>query len=138
MAGAEAGDRRRARARPGHAETPAKILLENGTRYAHEGKLQFADVTVDPTHGQFPAARHRAESGAVLLPGMYVRAMLGEGQLPQGLLAPQQGITRDPKGNASALVVDTRGQGRGRAPCRCRARSAINGWSMTVWPPATG
>jgi membrane fusion protein (multidrug efflux system) len=39
------------------------------------------------------------------LPGMYVRALVGNGVRPQGILVPQQGIARDPQGNATALVV---------------------------------
>jgi len=42
---------------------------------------------------------------ALLRPGMYVNATVDEGTLPDGLLAPQQGITRDPKGSATALIV---------------------------------
>ena len=91
------------------AGTPAKIQLENGTTYGYEGKLQFADVTVDPSTGNFLLRVIVPNPKGVLLPGMYVRALLSEGQLSQGLLAPQQGITRDPKGNASALVVDVHG-----------------------------
>jgi membrane fusion protein (multidrug efflux system) len=91
------------------AGTPAKIQLENGATYGYEGKLQFADVTVDPSTGNFLLRVIVPNPKALLLPGMYVRALLSEGQLSQGLLAPQQGITRDPKGNASALVVDAHG-----------------------------
>jgi membrane fusion protein (multidrug efflux system) len=42
----------------------------------------------------------------MLMPGMYVRAVIREGTMSAGLLAPQQGIARDPRGNATALVVD--------------------------------
>jgi membrane fusion protein (multidrug efflux system) len=41
---------------------------------------------------------------------MYVRAVLNEGLLTHGLLAPQVGITRDPKGDGSALVVNRDGR----------------------------
>ena len=41
----------------------------------------------------------------MLLPGLYVRARLIEGVLPQGLLAPQAGVTRNERGQAAALVV---------------------------------
>jgi membrane fusion protein (multidrug efflux system) len=98
------------RVRSERAETPARILLEDGTRYAHEGKFQFADVTVEPTTGNFLLRAIVPNPDLVLLPGMYVRAELDEGRLPQGLLAPQQGITRDPKGAASALVVGKDGK----------------------------
>ena len=46
----------------------------------------------------------------LLLPGMYVRALVDEGVLTSAVLAPQQGITRDPSGKASALVVDRTGK----------------------------
>jgi membrane fusion protein (multidrug efflux system) len=98
------------RVRSDGAGTPATIQLENGSTYGYQGKLQFADVTVDPTTGNFLLRAIVPNPKALLLPGMYVRAVLNEGQLQQGLLAPQQGITRDPKGNASALVVDSQGK----------------------------
>ncbi|MFI4890818.1 MAG: efflux RND transporter periplasmic adaptor subunit [Steroidobacterales bacterium] len=98
------------RVRSQRAETPARILLEDGTRYAHDGKFQFADVTVEPTTGNFLLRAIVPNPELVLLPGMYVRAEVDEGELPQGLLAPQQGITRDPKGDASAMVVDKDGK----------------------------
>jgi membrane fusion protein (multidrug efflux system) len=87
------------------ASTPARILLEDGTRYAHDGKFQFADVSVDPTTGNFLVRAIVPNPELLLLPGMYVRAEVDEGELAQAVLAPQQGITRDPKGDASALVV---------------------------------
>ena len=86
--------------------TPAKILLQDGSEYSHEGKLQFADVTVDPTTGNLMLRVIVPNPEGLLMPGMYVRAIVSEGVLPNGVLAPQQGITRDPKGSATALVVD--------------------------------
>ena len=94
------------RVRAGGAGTSAKIVLENGTEYAHEGKLQFADVTVDPTTGGFLLRAIVPNPDYILMPGMYVRAVISEGVMSNGLLAPQQGIARDPKGNATGLVVD--------------------------------
>lgn len=87
------------------AGTPAKISLENGSSYAQEGKLQFADVTVDPNTGSFLLRVLVPNPKNTLMPGMYVKALLNEGVRKQALLAPQQGITRDPKGGATALVV---------------------------------
>ena len=62
----------------------------------------------------------------MLLPGMFVRAIVEEGVLEQAILAPQQGVTRDAKGNASALVVDADEQG---------GRAAASSWTA---PSATG
>ena len=98
------------RAQSGGADSPAKIVLADGRAYEHEGKLQFADVTVDPTTGDFLLRAIVPNPNGVLLPGMYVRALLNEGVLPHGVLAPQQGITHDPKGNASAWIVNKDGK----------------------------
>jgi len=98
------------RAQSGGADSPAKIELADGRTYDQQGKLQFADVTVDPTTGDFLLRVIVPNPNGVLLPGMYVRALIDEGVLAQGVLAPQQGITHDPKGNASALVVNKAGK----------------------------
>ena len=90
--------------------TPVKILLEDGSTYAHEGKLQFADVSVDPTTGSFALRVIVPNPEHVLLPGMYVRAVLDKGTSPSALLVPQAGISRDPKGGATAMVVDKDGK----------------------------
>ena len=98
------------RVQAGAAGAPTKIVLENGEAYAVEGKLQFTDVTVDPTTGNFLLRVIVANPNQVLMPGMYVRAVIGEGVIPQGTLAPQRAITRDPKGGATALLVNRDGK----------------------------
>ncbi len=97
------------------AAAPAKILLENGAAYPHEGQLQFSDVTVDPSTGNFLLRAIVPNPHLLLLPGMYVRAILNEGLLTQALLAPQVGITRDAKGNGSAMVVNRGGKVEARS-----------------------
>ena len=93
-------------ARPGPVESRVKLLLEDGTPYSRTGVLQFRDVTVDPTTGSVVLRMVFPHPDAVLLPGMFVRATVEEGVLEQAILAPQQGVTRDARGNASAMVVD--------------------------------
>ncbi|OPY13590.1 MAG: Multidrug resistance protein MexA precursor [Syntrophus sp. PtaB.Bin001] len=83
-----------------------KLILEDGTPYPLEGTLQFRDVTVDPTTGSFILRIVFPNPKGVLLPGMYVRAVLDEGINEQAILAPMQSISRDPKGNPLALIVD--------------------------------
>ncbi|NTX35517.1 efflux RND transporter periplasmic adaptor subunit [Myxococcus sp. CA033] len=90
--------------------TPVTILLEDGSRYEHAGSLTFSDVTVDPGTGSFALRVTVPNPDQSLLPGMYVRALVGNGLRQQGLLVPQQGIARDPKGNATALVVGKDGK----------------------------
>ncbi|ORM74249.1 efflux transporter periplasmic adaptor subunit [Pantoea wallisii] len=81
------------------------LLMQDGSAYKQPGTLEFSDVTVDETTGSitlraiFPNPDHR------LLPGMFVRARLDEGTNPNALLVPQQGVTRTPTGEASAMVV---------------------------------
>ncbi len=90
----------------GDHSSKVRIFLEDGTPYPLEGALQFADVSVDPTTGSFsqrivvPNPRH------LLLPGMFVRAVVKEGTAQQAILVPQQGVSRNSKGQAVALVVD--------------------------------
>jgi membrane fusion protein (multidrug efflux system) len=87
-------------------EGEVTLLLEDGTPYPRKGKLQFRDVTVDPTTGSVVLRMVFPNPETMLLPGMFVRAVVEEGVLDQAILAPQQGVSRDAKGNTSALVVD--------------------------------
>jgi len=96
-------------------ETPVTILLEDGTRYEHEGDLSFADVSVDPSTGSFSLRVTVPNPDHVLMPGMYVRAIISNAVLDDGILVPQQGIARDAKGNASALMVNAEGTVEQRA-----------------------
>lgn len=82
------------------------LKLGDGSDYAHEGKLQFTDVTVDPTTGSVRLRAIFPNPEGLLLPGLYVRATVNQGVDPHGILAPQQGITHDQKGEPIALVVD--------------------------------
>jgi membrane fusion protein (multidrug efflux system) len=82
------------------------LKLDDGSDYTLAGKLQFTDVVVDQSTG---AVRLRAifpNPKGLLLPGMYVRATVIEGVDPHGILAPQQAIGHDAKGDPTALVID--------------------------------
>ncbi|MGN6580795.1 MAG: efflux RND transporter periplasmic adaptor subunit [Bordetella sp.] len=86
-------------------QAEVKLVLEDGTPYPLPGKMEFSDVTVDPTTGSvivralFPNPKH------MLLPGMFVRATLSDGVAPQGLLVPQRGVTRDQRGDPTVLML---------------------------------
>lgn len=88
----------------------ARIVLEDGSEYAHAGTLEFTDVTVDPGTGSYALRVRVPNPDHLLLPGMYVRAVVGLGVRTDGVLAPQQGISRDPKGHATAMVVNAEGK----------------------------
>jgi len=83
-----------------------KLVLTDGTTYPLEGELQFRDVTVDPTTGSVILRAVFPNPDNLLLPGMFVRAVITEGMNEQAILAPQQGVTRTPKGEAVALIVN--------------------------------
>jgi len=85
---------------------PVTIVLEDGTPYPLEGELAFSDIAVDPMTGSYALRVVVPNPDNLLMPGMYVRATVNNAVLDRGLLVPQQGITRDAKGNASALVVN--------------------------------
>ncbi|BBM03437.1 efflux RND transporter periplasmic adaptor subunit [Microbulbifer sp. GL-2] len=85
---------------------PVKILLEDGSEFEHQGKLEFAEASVDPSTGSVLLRVVVPNPDSMLLPGMYVRAIVGSGVRDDAILVPQQGIARDPKGNTSAMVVN--------------------------------
>ena len=87
-----------------------RLLLEDGTPYPLEGTLQFRDVTVDPATGSFTLRIVVPNPKHLLLPGMFVRAVVQEGIEAQAILVPQQGVSRNPKGEPVALVVDEAGK----------------------------
>ncbi|HOG40097.1 MAG TPA: efflux RND transporter periplasmic adaptor subunit [Syntrophorhabdaceae bacterium] len=94
----------------GKDQTRVKLLLEDGTSYKMEGILKFSDVTVEPSTGSFILRMVFPNPKSILLPGMYVRAVIQEGVIEQAILVPQQGVFRDPKGNPFTMIVDAEGK----------------------------
>ncbi|HEY9149034.1 MAG TPA: efflux RND transporter periplasmic adaptor subunit [Gammaproteobacteria bacterium] len=84
---------------------PVTLLLEDGSRYEHEGRLAFSEMTVDPSTGSFSLRVVVPNPDNLLLPGMYVRAQVAVGVREQALLVPQQAVVRDAKGNSSVMLV---------------------------------
>tara|TARA_R110002049_G_scaffold20717_12_gene75959 strand:- start:7806 stop:8858 length:1053 start_codon:yes stop_codon:yes gene_type:complete len=84
---------------------PVTILLEDGSRYAHEGELLFSDAAVDPTTGSVAMSVLVPNPEQTLLPGMYVRALVSLAILDDAILVPQQGVSRDAKGRPYAMLV---------------------------------
>ncbi|MDM7994384.1 MAG: efflux RND transporter periplasmic adaptor subunit [Acidobacteriota bacterium] len=91
----------------GSGQRKVRLLLEDGTSYPATGTLQFRDVTVDPTTGSMTLRLVFPNPKQVLLPGMFVRAVVEEGVNEQAVLIPQQAVARDPKGNPIALLVNS-------------------------------
>lgn len=86
------------------------LLLADGSQYAELGKLQFSDVSVDPSTGNVTLRALFPNPKGNLLPGMYVRAVLTSGLNENAIAVPQQGVTRNPKGQATALLLNKEGK----------------------------
>ena len=92
-----------------------KLILEDGTTYPLEGKVQFSEVTVEQSTGTVTLRAVFPNPKQELLPGMYVRAVLETGIDEQAILVPQQAVTRNQKAEPVALVVGADGKVEQRA-----------------------
>jgi len=114
----------------GRGRKTVRLILEDGTEYPPEGMLQFRDVTVDPTTGTVTLRVVFPNPEGVLLPGMFVRAVVEEGVNPKALLVPQQAVSRDHKGNPFVFIVDPDGTAQTRPVVIDRAIG--NRWLVTA------
>ena len=89
------------------SDSAAKVALklEDGSRYAHEGTLEFSEVAVDESTGSVTLRAVFPNPDHLLLPGMFVHAELLSGVKQNAILAPQQGVTRNQRGEPTAMVV---------------------------------
>ena len=88
----------------------AALKLEDGSEYEHEGRLEFSEVTVEEGTGSVTLRAVFPNPDRILLPGMFVHAQLVAGARSDAILAPQQGVTRNPRGQAVAYVVNADNQ----------------------------
>ncbi len=91
--------------RAGDSAAKARLVLQDGTEYPHDGTLEVSEVTVDEGTGSVTLRAVFPNPDKNLLPGMFVHARLLAGVREQALLVPQQGVTRDARGEPTALVV---------------------------------
>lgn len=87
---------------------PVTVILPDGSTYPVAGKLNPADIDVDPETGTITVRAVVPNPGGDLLPGLFVRARVGQGTVPNGILVPQAAVSRDPRGRASVLVANAR------------------------------
>ena len=97
-------------AQNGTSQKKVQLILEDGSTYPLAGTLQFRDVTVDSTTGSVILRAVFSNPRGLLLPGMFVRAVFQEGVRKEAILIPQQAVSRDPKGNPTALIVNSEGK----------------------------
>ena len=91
-------------------QSKVRLVLEDGTPYPLEGTLKFTEVTVEPSTGSVTLRMVFPNPDHVLLPGMFVRAVVEQGADEAAILAPQMGVTRNPKGDPIAMVVGKDGK----------------------------
>jgi membrane fusion protein (multidrug efflux system) len=91
-------------------EAAVRLKLEDGTSYPLGGKLEFSEVSVDPTTGAVALRARFPNPQGLLLPGMYVRAMISQAVTQNAFLLPEAALTHDAKGAASVLVVGSDGK----------------------------
>jgi len=109
--------------RAGGDGASVKVVLEDGSVYGSAGKLLFSDLTVDSTTGQITLRAEVPNPNGVLLPGMYVRVRLEEARSENGLVVPQQAVTRGTSGD-TVMVVGADGK---VAPRPVKIGAAVNG-----------
>ena len=98
----------------GTSQNTVRLILENGTPYSLEGTLQFRDISVDPSTATIILRTVFPNPKGILLPGMFVRAVIEEGVNEDAILIPQQSVARDPKGNPQVMIVDAGGKAQVR------------------------
>ncbi|WP_318392390.1 multidrug efflux RND transporter periplasmic adaptor subunit AcrA [Enterobacter sp.] len=88
-----------------NGKAKVELMTNDGKKLPQSGTLEFSDVTVDQTTGSITLRAIFPNPNQSLLPGMFVRARLEEGTNPNAILVPQQGVTRTPRGDATAMIV---------------------------------
>ena len=114
----------------GIEQNKVRLVLEDDSPYPQEGTLQFRDVTVDRSTGSVILRMVFPNPKGVLLPEMFVRAIVKEGANEQAILIPQQAVLRNPKGEPYAMVVD--GAGKVGMKMLTLEREIGNQWLVTA------
>jgi membrane fusion protein (multidrug efflux system) len=91
-------------AEPGEARV--LLRLDDGSEYAHAGRLLFLEAAVDATTGQVTLRGEFPNPEGDLLPGMYVRVLIEQGVEQNAIAVPQQAIQRDSGGQSQVYVVN--------------------------------
>jgi membrane fusion protein (multidrug efflux system) len=86
-------------------EAVITLLLEDGSTYPHSGRLQFSGASVNEGTGSVTLRAVVPNPDGLLLPGMYVRAVLQEATDATAIAVPQRAVTRSHNGATSVLLV---------------------------------
>jgi membrane fusion protein (multidrug efflux system) len=103
-----------------------KLKLDTGQEYGQSGRLEFAEANIDETTGTFRVRAEFPNPDKLLLPGMFVRAVIQEGIAENSFLLPQRGVGRNTKGEATGKFVGPDGKVEERV--LTTRRSIGNNW----------
>ena len=91
-------------------KAPVDIYFSNGTKYRHQGQLEFSDVTVDETTGMVSVRAIVPNPEQTLLPGMFLRGAIHEGTIPNAVVVRQDAVIREAGGLSYVYIVDDHNQ----------------------------
>ena len=83
-----------------------RLILPNGEEYPQTGTLQFSGVAVNPSTGAVTLRALFPNPNHTLLPGMFVDARVSQGTVQNAILAPQQAVSRNARGEAVVMVLN--------------------------------
>jgi membrane fusion protein (multidrug efflux system) len=88
------------------ASATVSLKLEDGSIYENKGEFKLQELAVDEATGSVTLRAQFPNPKNILLPGMYVNIVVNEAINTKAILVPQQGVTFDEKGNATAMIVN--------------------------------
>lgn len=88
-----------------NVDTKVKLTLADRTDYDQTGELTAAEPNVDESTGVVTLRLQFPNPDEMLLPGMYVQVEMPQGVIENAILVPQEGVSRDRRGNPTAMVV---------------------------------
>lgn len=100
--------------RDGEGAPSVRLTLENGADYDETGTISLATVNVSESTGTFTLRASFPNPRRVLLPGMFVRASVDLGSMPNAFLVPQRAVQRSGTGEPVAYVVSADGKAEQR------------------------
>lgn len=89
---------------------PKLTVAVEGTSATRDGKLLFANASVDRSTGQVALRGEFPNQDGLLLPGMYVRVKVSDAASQVAVVVPQRAVKRTREGTAQVLVLGQDGK----------------------------
>lgn len=91
-------------------EANVRLVLDDGAVYSQTGRLLFSEISVDPTTAKVTLRGVFPNPKAELLPGTYVRVVIEEGILTNGIAIPTQAVQRNNAGGSEVYLINDQGR----------------------------